>query len=56
VKRSASLFEAGSCSPAPITFEITDERVADQEIVRPLPKDVKLKGSLMNDKEEYSSS
>jgi hypothetical protein len=32
----------------PITFEITDERVADQEMVKPLLKDAKLKGSLMD--------
>lgn len=39
----------------PITFEITDERTTDQEMVKPLLKDVKLKDSLMDgayDKEE----
>jgi hypothetical protein len=39
----------------PITFEITDERVTDQEMVKPLLKDVKLRDSLMDgayDKEE----
>jgi hypothetical protein len=32
----------------PITFEITDERVIDQEMVKPLLKDVKLEDSLMD--------
>ena len=39
----------------PITFEITDERVTDQEMVRPLLNDIKLEDSLMDgayDKEE----
>ncbi len=39
----------------PITFEITDERTTDQEMVKPLLQDVKLKDSLMDgayDKEE----
>jgi hypothetical protein len=39
----------------PITFEITDERTTDHEMVKPLLKDVKLKDSLMDgayDKED----
>jgi hypothetical protein len=39
----------------PITFEITDERITDQEMVKPLLIDIKLKDSLMDgayDKEE----
>lgn len=39
----------------PITFEITDERITDQEMVKPLLNNVKLKDSLMDgayDKEE----
>ena len=38
-----------------ITFEITDERITDQELVKPLLKDIRLKDSLMDgayDKEE----
>jgi hypothetical protein len=39
----------------PITFEITDERITDQDMVKPLLTDIKLKDSLMDgayDKEE----
>jgi hypothetical protein len=39
----------------PITFEITDERITDQEMVKPLLKDIKLKDALMDgayDKED----
>jgi hypothetical protein len=39
----------------PITFEITDERITDQEMVKSLLKDIKLKDSLMDgayDKEQ----
>jgi len=39
----------------PITFEITDERVTDQEMVKPLLNDIKLEDLLMDgayDKEE----
>jgi hypothetical protein len=32
----------------PVTFEITDERITDQEMVKPLLKDIKLKDSLMD--------
>jgi transposase len=32
----------------PITFEITDERTTDQEMVKPLLKDIKLKDALMD--------
>lgn len=32
----------------PITFEITDERVTDQEMVEPLLKDIRLKDALMD--------
>jgi hypothetical protein len=32
----------------PITFEITDERITDQEMVEPLLKDIKLKDALMD--------
>ena len=41
----------------PITFEITDERVTDQEMVKPLLKDIRLKDALMGacDKEKCSS-
>jgi Transposase DDE domain len=39
----------------PITFEITDERITDQDMVKPMLTDIKLKDSLMDgayDKEE----
>jgi hypothetical protein len=39
----------------PVTFEITDERITDQDMVKPLLTDIKLKDSLMDgayDKEE----
>jgi len=39
----------------PITFEITDERITDQDMIKPLLTDIKLKDSLMDgayDKEE----
>jgi hypothetical protein len=32
----------------PITFEITDERITDQEMVEPLLKDIRLKDALMD--------
>jgi hypothetical protein len=32
----------------PITFEITDERITDQEMVKPLLKDIRLKDALMD--------
>ena len=32
----------------PITFEITVERITDQEMVEPLLKDIKLKDALMD--------
>ena len=32
----------------PITFEITDERITDQEMVEPLLKDIRLRDALMD--------
>jgi hypothetical protein len=32
----------------PITFEITDERISDREMIKPLLDDVKLKDTLMD--------
>jgi hypothetical protein len=40
----------------PITFEITDERITDQEMVKPLLKDIRLKGMVLTTRRKSSHS